>query len=202
MKDLIADGFDTAVAYLVEYYEFEKEEAIKILNDNHIYPYVAADARSTTQFFMSRFIDVYHWDSYRSEHFGYRLIVKEKAMNRKMLERLSKIAPVVLLTNNTRINVSHVLNQIDIPESVFAEIMCNEEENKSPSKITLMEKLIRKYGVKAQETLSIGDRFDVDAKPMMQLGGKALILKKPQAIERFLDEIDDPKDCEDYFYYE
>ena len=202
MADLIADGFDTAVAYMMEFYEFEKEDAVKTLNDNHIYPYVAADARSTTQFFLSRFIDTHHWDSYRSEHFGYPLIVKEKAMTEEMLKKLADIAPLVLLTNNTRINVSHVLNQIGVSEDVFTEIMCNENENKSPTKAVLMEKLMKEYDVKPEETLSIGDRFDVDAKPMILLGGKALILKKPQYLNKFLQEIEDPRDCEEYQYYD
>ncbi len=202
MHDLIEDGFRTAVRYMMKYYEFERDEAEKILNDNHIYPYVAPDARSTTQFFMSRFVDVFHWDSYRSRHFGYKLIVKEKAVRPEMLQRLSEVAPLVLLTNNTSVNVGHVLKQIGIPEETFAEILCNEKENKSPSKKPLMEGLLKKYEVLPEEALSIGDRYDVDALPMLELGGKALIIREPKAIERFLDEIEDPVTCEAYEYHE
>ena len=198
MSDLIADGFNTAVNYMVEFYEFEKEDAVRTLNDNHIYPFVAPDAKSTTQFFFSRFIDVNHWDAYRCKHFAYHLIDKSKAVGEDTLKKLSAIAPLVLLTNNTRINVSHVLKQIDVSEDTFDQIMCNEKENKSPTKTILMEKLMRQYDVLPEETLSIGDRFDVDAKPMLELKGKALILKKPKAIERFLEEFDTPRDNEDY----
>ena len=201
MSDLIEDGFNTSVKYLMEFYEFDKEEAEKILNDNHIYPYVAPDARSTTQFFLSRFVDVFHWDNYRSEHFGYRLIIKDKAMSEEILKKLSQIAPLVLLTNNTRVNVSHVLNQIGVSEEIFNQIVCNEKENKSPSKAILMDRIMKEYGVSPEETLSIGDRYDVDAKPMLELGGRAVVLRKPRMIEKFLDDIDDPKSCEEYFYY-
>ena len=64
-----------------------------------------------------------------------------------------------------------------------------------------MDRIMKEYGVSPEETLSIGDRYDVDAKPMLELGGRAVVLRKPRMIEKFLDDIDDPKSCEEYFYY-
>ena len=201
VSDLIEDGFNTSVNYLIEFYEFDKEDAEEALIQNHIYPYVSEDARSTTGFFISRGIDMTHWDAYRSEHFGYRLIDNSKAMSEESLKKLADIAPLVLLTNNTRINVKHVLDKINVSEDIFMEIFCNENEKKTPSKKTMMEELLQRYNVKPEEALSIGDRFDVDAKPMIELGGRALILLKPQAIDRFLDEIDNPQSCDVYSFY-
>ena len=188
MEDMVMDGYNSSLDFLVRYQGFPADEAKKLLHENHIYPYISEDACSATAFFMSRGYDVQKWDQDRTENFNYRSIDVNKAMKTENLRRLSKIAPLVLLTNNTLKNVRRVLEHLNIPEDVFVEIFCNEKDNKTPSKKPLMEQLMKKYNVKPEETLSIGDRYNVDGKPLNELGGDALIIAKPRYIEEYLND--------------
>lgn len=187
MEDMVIDGYNSALDYLVNYQGFSSEKAGLLLKENHIYPYVSEDACSATAFFMSRGYDVKEWDQKRSENFSCQPIDINKAMKLQSLKKLSAGAPLVLLTNNTLKNVRRVLKHLGIPEDVFTEIFCNEKDNKTPSKKPLMEQLMTKYKAKPEETLSIGDRYNVDGRPLVELGGDALIIRKPHYIEEFLN---------------
>ena len=188
MEDMVIEGYNSSLDYLVKYQGFSIAEAKALLEENHIYPYVCEDACSATAFFMSRGYDVQEWDRKRSENFNCQPIVRKKAMKLENLRKLSEMAPLVLLTNNTMKNVRRVLRHLNIPEDVFAEIFCNEKNNKTPSKKPLMKQLMEKYHAKPEETLSIGDRYNVDGKPLVELGGDALIIRKPQFIEEYLSD--------------
>lgn len=198
MEDMVIDGYNSALDYLVDYQGFSSEEAELLLKENHIYPYVSEDACSATAFFMSRGYDVKEWDQKRSENFNCQPIDINKAMKLQSLRRLSESAALVLLTNNTLKNVKRILHHLHIPEDVFTEIFCNEKENKTPSKKPLMEQLMTKYQARPEETLSIGDRYNVDGRPLVELGGDALIIRRPQFIEEYLN--DKEKDIHYVFY--
>lgn len=202
MADLSEDGFNITVDYLVDYQGYKKEDAIKELNDNHIYPYVAEDAKSTTGFFMSKGFDIDEWDKYRSGRFNFNLIKKENAIKKTHIEKMKEYAKIVLVTNNTMFNVKAVLNSIGLTQDMFNEIICNQGKDKKADKTYMMKKVQEKYHVNPKNILSIGDRFDVDGKPAVSLGYQTIIIKNPKSFTKLIEDFNSFKTCLEYTYYD
>lgn len=201
MKDLALSSFNLSVSYLVERKNYPKEEAVKLLDENNIYPYYSESAKSTTQLFVSLGFDVVDWNDFRSQRFPYQQIIKDNATNNNVLSKYSELTNIVLLTNNTKTNVDHVLNHIGIKHDAFSGIYLNSKKN-SLSKKDLMSEIIREYNVEASHVLSIGDRYNVDGVPILELGGKAIIIKNPKGLEKVLVDYPNFVDNDYYKYYE
>lgn len=201
ISDLVEDNFNIARDYLINYYDYTNSSATKLLLDNHVYPYVSSDAKSLTKLFISQGIDIKHFDNYRSYNYPYQKIDKEKAVNINDLKYFKDNFISVLVTNNTHKNVSDILNHLGINESIFDEIVCNENENKTSSKKPLFEYVINKYNIKPNEVLSIGDRYNVDGKPINELGGDAIILSKPKSLNKVIKDKQNLSNCDDYSIY-
>ena len=202
MTDLVETGFYLGVDYLVEYQKYKKEDAIKLLNDNHIFPYISKNAKSTTQLFCSLGFDILEWNDYRSKRFPYTLINKDNATNNEVLSSFKKICKIVLLTNNTKENIDNVLNHININHNTFDKIYINSNEKKDLNKKSLMLNIIKENNVETSRVLSIGDRYNVDGLPMLELGGKAIIVKNPKGLEKALKDYPNFMNNEEYKYYE
>ena len=202
LGDLIRSGFDTSVSFLKEYLGMTKAEAISFLNENHIYPYLSKEAKSTTQLFNTKGYDIDKWNEYRSQHFPYEDINIDNAIKEATLLSFKQIAPIVLLTNNTPTNIQKVLKQIHINQDIFEKIVINEQTDGHSSKRYAMEKLVQEYNLETDNVLSIGDRYDVDALPMLEIGGKALIIEHPLYLKEIINDWPNLKTNEKYAYYE
>ena len=95
-----------------------------------------------------------------------------------------------------------VLNRIDVAKNCFDDIVVNESDTKVNDKKVLMEKTIEKYGVKAEDVLSIGDRYDVDGRPIIELGGQTVIIKSPLSIKKVIEDFNNFKTCDEYQYFD
>lgn len=157
IRDLSEAGFYLGVDFLVEKHNYNKEEAIKLLNDNSIFPYFSKKAKSTTQLFASMGFDIEEWNDFRSIRFPYKLINKNNAINEEVLSSFSQICKIVLLTNNTNENVDNVLNHIGISKNTFYKIYLNCSNKKELSKRNLMLEAINDNNVEPSKVLSIGD---------------------------------------------
>ena len=95
----------------------------------------------------------------------------------------------------------NVLDQIGLDVSLFDKVQCNDSPRSTVSKTSAMKALIDEFHVQPGEALSVGDRYSIDAEPMLKLGGKAIIVKKPSSFRRIIDEYPDLKSCEEYSCY-
>jgi len=198
LKDLIQENFNITVKYLIDYQNYSKEDAEKLLIDNKIFPYVSNEAKSSTALFSSLGFDINVWNNYRSKSFPINFIKKENAVSFNTLLKYKEKAHIVLLSNNTLDNIHKLLNHLDIPFDLFEEVVYCQNLSKHVSKHEKMLELINKYRVSPDEALSIGDRYEVDGKPMVELGGKSLIIKKPSSLLKALNDFDNFKTCEEY----
>ena len=201
LKDLVEFGFELSIGYLLDIQKYKKEDAIKLLYDNNIYPFISEKAKSTTQLFASLGFDINKWNEYRSSRFAYQLIKKENATNNEVLTKLKSHSKIVLLTNNTKENVDNILRQIDINPNIFDSIHLNNKNVVDLSKQKLMEDIIKEYSVSKNKVLSIGDRYNVDALPLLNIGGESLIISNPHALELILKDYPNFKNCDEYKYY-
>lgn len=202
IRDLSEAGFYLGVDFLVEKHNYDKEEAIKLLNNNSIFSYFSKKAKSTTQLFASMGFDIEEWNDFRSIRFPYKLINKNNAINEEVLSSFSQICKIVLLTNNTNENVDNVLNHIGISKNTFYKIYLNCSNKKELSKRNLMLEAINDNNVEPSKVLSIGDRYNVDGLPLLELGGKAIIIDNPKGLKEILKDYPNFKDNDDYKYYE
>lgn len=198
ISDVVKEGFYLGVNFLVETKGYVIDDAIKLLNNNDIYPYVVEKAKSTTQLFASLGYDISEWNDYRSIRFPYQEIKKENSVSNKLLLEFRKHAKIVLLTNNTQKNVDNVLKHIGIKQETFNRIYLNNKKQKDLNKKLLMQDIINDYNVDARRVLSIGDRLDVDALPMLELGGKAIIIKNPKSLEKVINDFPNFKNNKQY----
>lgn len=201
ISDVVKGGFYLGVNFLVETKGYVIDDAIKLLNNNDIYPYVVEKAKSTTQLFASLGYDISEWNDYRSIRFPYQEIKKENSVSNKLLLEFRKHAKIVLLTNNTQKNVDNVLKHINVNHNTFDSIYLNSDCKKDLSKKGLMNKIVKDNNVDISKALSIGDRLDVDALPMLELGGKAIIIKNPKSLEKVINDFPNFSINDEYKYY-
>lgn len=202
MEDLIEPSFHIAVDYLIKYQNYDKESAIKLLNSNDIYPYVYEKAKSTTQLFASMGFSIPEWNDFRSIAFPFEKINKNNAATNDLLISFSKLCTIVLLTNNSQKNVDNVLKHLDIKKETFDNIFLNDANRVCFNKKVIMSNIINKYNVKLERVLSIGDRYNIDGLPMLELGGKSIIVSNPSGLKKVLEDNPDFKDNDKYKYYD
>ena len=201
--DLVLTNYNIATSYLVEKYNYTKEEAKKFFDENDIYPYVTGKDKSTTQLFKTMGLNINWWDEMRNERFDPTEITLENAISQDTIEQFMKRCPCVLLTNNTMTNVKLTLDRLNISPDAFDKIYCADDQGRNPTKMNTMDKIIKEYGVKPEETISIGDRYNIDGLPMLKLGGRAIIVKRPvESFPEILKDFDNFKTSEKYEYYD
>ena len=201
MTDMAENNYEISVAYLMDHFHYSFEDAKAFLEEHRIYPYPFSGSGSSTQLFVQMGADLRHWNEYRSALFDFDRIKKENAIRTEDLLFFKKIAPIVLLTNNTGMNTKYVLDQIGIDISIFDKVQCNDDPRSTISKTSAMKQLIEEYGVQPEEALSIGDRYHIDAGPMLELGGKAIVVRNPSAFRKIISEYPDLESCEEYTCY-
>ena len=201
MNDMVENMYEISVAYLMDHFHYSLEDANNFLEENQIFPYVSPGSNSSTQLFIQMGADLRHWNEYRSALFDFDRIKKENAIRKEDLLFFKRIAPIVLLTNNTGANTRYVLDQIGIDIGVFDKVQSNDDPRSTISKISAMKQLIEEYGIQPKEALSIGDRYHIDARPMLELGGMAIIVKNPASFRKIISDYPDLSSCEEYTCY-
>ena len=201
MGDMAENLYRISVAYLMDHFRYSYQNANAFLEENQIFPYPLSGSNSSTQLFVQMGADLRHWNEYRSARYDFDRIRKENAVREEDLLFFKEIAPIVLLTNNTSRNTRRVLDHIGIDLALFDKIQCNDDPRASISKASSMKQLIEEYGIQPEEALSIGDRYQIDARPMLELGGKAMIVRNPSAFRKIISDYPELKSCEDYTCY-
>jgi len=201
MGDMAENLYRISVAYLMDRFHYSYQNANAFLKENQIFPYPLSGSNSSTQLFVQMGADLRHWNEYRSARYNFDRIRKENAVREEDLLFFKEIAPIVLLTNNTSRNTRRVLDHIGIGLALFDKVQCNDGPRATVSKTSAMKQLIEEYGIQPEEALSIGDRYQIDARPMLELGGKAIIVRNPSAFREIISDYPELKSCENYTCY-
>lgn len=205
IADVVQMSYDMQVEFLSEKKSLRKAEAISLLSDNHIYPEMKKDSKSATELFLQMGFDKREWSDFRNAGFDVSKIDKRKAVDELTMSRFSEIAPIVLLSSNAYKVIEKVLNHINISPSVFDSIICSDRfpYDSSFKKKLAMEYLVNKYRVNCMDTLSIGDRYNTDIAPILEIGGKGILVKSPKFLLDVLNDLrsDNLKSCNKYEYF-
>lgn len=205
LADVVQMSYDMQVEFLSEKRSIKRAEAISYLSDNHVYPEMKKDSKSATELFLQMGFDKKEWSDFRNAGFDVTKIDKKKAVDENTMFLFSEIAPIVLLSSNTYKIIEKILNHINISTSLFDTIICSDRfpYESSFKKKLAMEYLMDKYSVNNMDTLSIGDRYNTDIAPILEIGGKGILVKSPKFLLDVLADLrsGDLKTCDRYEYY-
>ena len=205
INDVIRSVYQTQVMFLCSKLNKSENEVVSFLSQNKIFPYVTKDSRSATELFASLGIDKKEWTDYRNEHFKVDIIQKEKAVKNEVIHRLTSTRRTILLSSNTMATIGKILNHLcisKVSKESFLEVVCSDRfpVNQSFNKKEAIKYLSSKYKIPCSSMLSIGDRYQTDIVPMLDLGGKGVLLKSPTFLDKVINDIVSNKleSCQEY----
>ena len=205
LNDVVQMSYDMQVEYLAFKKGLSRDEAISFLAENHVYPVMKKDSKSATELFLQLGFDKKEWSYYRDKGFNVDRIDKSKAVDEDTIAEFSKLATVVLLSSNAYPVIKKVMNHINISTSIFDDIICSDRFpfNMPFKKKLAMESWASKYNVGYEGIFSIGDRFETDIKPVLELGGCGVLVRKPASLKKVLSDMKNNalQSCYDYEFY-
>ena len=205
LNDVLPSVYETQVSFLCKKTGKSREDVIAFLSKNHIYKEKTKDSKSATELFLSNGLSLSEWTLYRETHFDVTKIDKQKAANEKTIKNFSQFGAIVLLSSNAYSIIERILSHLSISPFIFKEIVCSDRfmADKPFTKKEAMKLLSAKYHTDFTNMISIGDRFETDILPLLELGGHGVLLKSSSSISFLSDDFRSGKiaSCSQYLYY-
>lgn len=191
LDDVVSMNYEMQVEFLSMKKNMSREEAVSYLAENSIFSIITKESKSATEFFLQIGFDKKEWTEYREKHFDVSKIKKEKALDDATIRRFVNYGTLVLLTSNSYANIQRILDYLEISLDNFTEVICSDHFPYSEQfqKKLAMHYLAEKYQIPFSSLLSIGDRFSTDIQPIIDLGGKGVLIKKPSNLKILLSDL-------------
>ena len=193
LKDVHSVNYVLQVEFLQRNLGISHDEAIHQLEQNGVYPIITNKSKSATEYFARLGLDMIQWKQFRESHYDASKIDKSKAVSGEVIGRFAEICPLVLLSSNSIGNILKTLEYLKMDSRFFKTIYCSDNTlvNEPFNKKKAMQVIAQQYRVKYYEMLSIGDRYQTDVVPMLELGGHGVIVNAPQALNEVLRDLSD-----------
>lgn len=181
LNNVVSMNYRMQVDFYSAYTGSTNEETVSVFEKNNIYPVMNGESKSATEFFLRTGISSEEWNTYRDKHFRVNAINKDTAVDSKLMEQFYELGKLVLLSSNSLNNIYKILNHISISKRFFSEIVCsdNKQGEGSFNKKEEMKLIAKSFHVSPKEMISIGDRYKTDIEPMLELGGKGVLIDNP-----------------------
>jgi FMN phosphatase YigB (HAD superfamily) len=141
------------------------------------------DATSTTAFILAQGVDARQWQQYRSRHLDIAAGLSRDERVVGGVADLRRRFPVALLTNNTRALADRILRKIGFADNAFSAVVSAEDVGACPKPSpAAFQTVLDLLHVPAAATWGIGDRYDIDIAPLVQLGGAGITISGPDQI--------------------
>ena len=191
LDDVVSMNYEMQVAFLSMKKNMSEEETVSILTKNHIFPTINKESKSATEFFLQIGLEKNEWTEYRETYFDVSKIKKENAIGDITIHDFSNYGKLVLLTSNSYANIQRILAYLGISITFFSEVICSDRYPYSEpfNKKSAMMYIAEKYNVPFSSVISIGDRFITDIQPILDLGGKGVLIKKPSSLKMLLYDL-------------
>lgn len=186
LNDVSAMNYQIQLDFFMEYTKKDLNKAVLEFEENNIFPEKRKESRSATEYFAKLGLPIKKWNQYREVRFNAECINKEYAAQQGTLELFAQIAPLVLLSSNSYGNIHKILSHIDISELIFKEIVCSDNCHCGEPfmKINEMRALAEREGINPKYIFSVGDRYNTDIKPLVDLGGSGEVANGPSDLLR------------------
>ena len=206
LADVVSMNYNMQIQFYSKCSGKRINSVIKEFEDNSIYSFVTPRAKSATEYFSQKGLDMEEWQKYREEHFDVTKIVKGKAVSNAVIRLFKETYVTLILTSNSYENVKKVLEWLGISEFNFDMIICSNFNYPYEvfCKKTAFKYISQRFGIPFFHMLSIGDRYHTDVEPLIQLGGKGIIVNKPielVANNMLSGELDTNSQGKEYCYF-
>lgn len=193
LKDVHSANYVLQVEFLQCNLGITFDEAVHQLEQNGVYPIITNKSKSATEYFARLGLDMEQWKQYRERHYDASKIDKSKAVSGVVIGKFAEICPLVLLSSNSLGNILKTLEYLEIESRFFKTIYCSDNTpiNEPFNKKRAIQVIAMQYGAEYCEMLSIGDRYQTDVVPMLELGGHGVIVSAPQALNEVLRDLSD-----------
>lgn len=200
INDVIKSVYRTQVEFVQKNTGMSAEAVEILFGENFILPYRSEKARSATELFGKLGLDLENWSKYKSSHFDVDAIDASKSISQETMVAIKQKYELFAITSNTKDNAFEVLSRIGIDYKLFTEIYTSDNVMlKGPfQKKRVMELICKKYGLNPRNMLSIGDRYETDIRPMLELGGRGLLLNSPDGLMDYIENADGHLKSEKY----
>lgn len=185
LKYVQRKNYDNAKRFLSKKLNKTEKETELLFAQNSIFPYQTPTNRSITAFVLSQGVSLEEWNSYRNRNFSFTQIPLSECVRPQDFSALYDKYVLVTLSSNTIRSVKIVLQTLQL-EHFFSDVFCIDQtpfdNNTEFSKKEIIKYASEKYHVPLSSVLSVGDRFNTDIVPVLELGGVGLLVSKPSAI--------------------
>ena len=191
LKDVHSVNYVLQVEFLQRNLGISHDEAILQLEQNGVYPIITNKSKSATEYFARLGLDMEQWKQYRESQYDASKIDKSKAISGDVIGKFAEICPLVLLSSNSQGNILKTLEYLKIDSRFFKTIYCSDNTpvNEPFNKKRAMQVIAQQYKVDYDDMLSIGDRYQTDVVPMLELGGHGIIISEPKALNEVLRDL-------------
>ncbi len=191
IHNALRETFDVQKKFLMGKTGMSEADAVTFLNGHHIYQEPKDDSMSATELFMSLGFDREEWRLYRERNFNVSQINNNEAVKESEIKKISDKYLLFLLSSSTFEMIKKTLCWLGIRRGLFEAIICSDGfMNAIPfNKKEAFRYISEKYGFMFSEMLSIGDRYQTDIKPMIELGGNGILVSGPRDLTAALNEL-------------
>lgn len=188
LHDVEEMSFEIQTFFLAQKKYLSHQEAKELLNKNHIYVERKPDSKSATELFSVLGISMEEWSDFRNQRFEISAIDKTKSIKEADILQLKRNNTVVLLSSNSTNLIERELLLLGFDNEDFSEIICSDSGHiLSPfCKKEAMKYISSKYDIHFGEIISIGDRYQTDIVPILELGGKGVLVDGPQGLRNYI----------------
>ncbi len=125
------------------------------------------------------------WDEYRMDNFFEIDYENAHTVSLATLKRLKKTYPLFIASNEVKENVLKKAVKLNIDLSIFDDIYAPQKSQigNYMDKKNIYLTIAKKLNINTKNLLVVGDRYKVDAQPMLEIGGNAVIIKHPEEID-------------------
>ena len=203
LSDVMDVVYETQVSFLQERMGWTRAEVIQFFEENNIEPKVSQKSKSATELFNRLGFGRQEWTEYRQKNFPVEKIDPSKAVKADLLECFAKLGDIVLLTSNTTLVCGRILARIGITRNLFGKIVCSDTDGVAMpfNKFVEMRKLMASDS--CESLISIGDRYQTDILPALELGGSGCLVRACDSLEKICRDMESGHlgNCSEYEYF-
>lgn len=126
------------------------------------------------------------WNNYRIKNFFQIDYDNAVTAKNSTYSELAKSYKLFIVSNEVKENLLYKAKRMKIDLRPFTEIIAPNVDNVleyKSDKTIAYSNLITKYKLNPKEVLVVGDRYEVDIKPMETLGGSGILVKQANEID-------------------
>lgn len=182
------DYYDFTIESIISLFNLNRSNTIKTLNDFGITSNPEENQGSVSALINSLGMSVNEWNLYRDKNFNIVELIKPNYQLVSNLNFLNKYYKIVIFTNNTKVATEKILKKIGITnEPTIDLILTSDFGLKLKPHKDGFKYIKEKFNLPFSEIVSIGDRKEVDIKPLIELGGNGILVSNPEELLNIRD---------------